>query len=127
MRAKINRIKAIDRKSAEKSGRRAEFFAAFWLSLKCYRILGQRLRTPAGELDIVALSPTGVLVFVEVKARKCETEALEAISNHQRQRIIRAAKLYLSTHTALRLKYVRFDAILIVPFRAPRHVKDAWR
>jgi len=115
------------RKIAEKSGRRAEFMAALWLSLKWYRILGRRVRTPAGELDIVALSPQGVLSIVEVKARKSATEALEAVSFRQRERIARAVMLYLSLRPALRHNHVRFDVILIVPYRAPRHVKDAWR
>ena len=118
---------ATKRKIAEKSGRRAEFMAALWLNLKWHRVLGRRVRTPAGELDIVALSPRGVLSFVEVKARKNAVEALEAVSRRQRERIARAAKLYLSMHPALRHNHVRFDAILIVPYRVPRHVKDAWR
>ena len=118
---------AIKRRNAEKNGRRAEFAAALWLSLKWYRILGRRIRTPAGELDIVALSPRGILSFVEVKARKTATEALEGISHRQRERIARAAELYLSQRPALRHNPVRFDAILIVPHRLPRHMKDAWR
>jgi putative endonuclease len=118
---------ATKRKIAERNGRRAEFMAALWLNLKWYRVLGRRVRTPAGELDIVALSPRGVLSIVEVKARKAAVEALEAVSFRQRERIVRAAKLYLSTHPALRHNPVRFDAILIVPYRLPRHVKDAWR
>lgn len=115
-----------DRKAAEKSGRTAEFLATIWLGLKWYRVIGKRVRTPAGELDIVALSVSGVLAIVEVKARKTYAEALEAISDRQRQRIIRAAKLYLGMHPALRHRHVRFDAILVVPHRLPRHVKDAW-
>lgn len=115
------------RRIAEKNGRRAEFMARLWLSLKWYRVLGHRVRTPAGELDIVALSPFGVLAFVEVKARKDASKALEGISHRQRRRIARAAELYLSKRPALRHNPVRFDAILILPRRAPRHVKDAWR
>jgi len=118
---------ATRRKIAEKSGRRAEFMAALWLNLKWYRVLGRRVRTPAGELDIVALSPRGVLSIVEVKARKAAAEALEAVSFRQRERIARAAELYLSMHPALRHNPVRFDAILVVPYRPPRHMKDAWR
>ena len=118
---------ANSRKMAEKNGRRAEFMASLWLSLKWYRILGRRVRTPAGELDIVALSPRGVLSFVEVKARKSAAEALEGVSPRQRERIARAAELYLSRRPALRHNPVRFDAILVVPYRPPRHMKDAWR
>ena len=45
----------------------------------------------------------------------------------QRQRFERAAKLYLSSHLALRHKNVRFDAILIAPHQLLRHLQDAWR
>lgn len=117
---------ANNRRIAEKNGRRAEFLAALWLQLKWYRILGRRVRTPAGELDIVAVSPFGVLAFVEVKARKNAIEALEGISYRQRERIARAAELYLSRRPGLRHNLVRFDAILIVPYRLPQHLKDAW-
>jgi putative endonuclease len=127
MKRKINRVNSSARKKAEKSGRQAEFIAALWLNLKCYRILGRRVRTPVGELDIVAMSPQGVLAIIEVKARRSQIEALEAISYRQRERISRAAELYLSRRPALRHSQVRFDAILIVPYRVPRHLKDAWR
>jgi putative endonuclease len=127
MRHKTNRLNLGARRKAEKSGRRAEFIAVLWLNLKCYRILGRLVRTPVGELDIVAMSPRGVLTIIEVKARRSRSEALEAISYRQRERISRAAKLYLGRRPALRHSQVLFDAILIVPYRVPRHLKDAWR
>ena len=116
-----------DRISAEKAGRRAETIAALWLNLKGYRVVGRRIRTPVGELDMVSISPGGTVCMVEVKARKGESEGLEAISAHQQARIARAAEYFLRTRPALQKKNVRFDVILILPFRLPRHVKDAWR
>jgi putative endonuclease len=41
--------------AARVSGRRGEVGAAVLLMLKGYRILGFRLRTPQGEIDIPAL------------------------------------------------------------------------
>jgi putative endonuclease len=115
------------RRAAEVHGRRAELFAAAYLLCKFYRILGRRVKTRAGELDLVALSPSGMICFVEVKAREREELAAEAIGFGQRTRIGRAAELYLGARPALRHKGVRFDAILVTPRRLPRHVKDAWR
>ena len=57
------------RQAAERRGRRSETWAALFLMAKGYRILGRRVRTRAGEIDLVARSPRGVLCFVEVKAR----------------------------------------------------------
>lgn len=97
------------------------------LALKGYRVLGKRVRTHAGELDLVARAPSGVICFIEVKARPQAEEAAEAVAPRQRERIARAASLYLGARPALRHKGVRFDAILIVRGRWPRHLKDAWR
>jgi putative endonuclease len=115
------------RRVAEVRGRRSEIVAALWLSLKFYRVLGRRVRTHLGELDLVALSPDGVLCFIEVKARALQASAADSITARQRGRIERAAALYLGAHPALRHKAVRFDAILVTPRRWPRHLKDAWR
>ncbi|MGN6374621.1 MAG: YraN family protein, partial [Sphingomonas sp.] len=43
-----------DRRAAEQSGRRGERIAAWWLRLKGWHILDHRVRTPAGEVDLVA-------------------------------------------------------------------------
>ena len=115
------------RRAAEFHGRRAELIAALLLSCKLYRVLGRRVKTRAGGLDLVALSPSGMICFVEVKARRREELAAEAIGFGQRARIMRAAELYLGARPALRHKGVRFDAILVTPRRLPRHVRDAWR
>jgi putative endonuclease len=116
-----------ERRLAEARGRRAEIWAALLLSLKLYRVLGRRVKTPLGELDLVALSPAGILCFIEVKARGNEFDAAQSIAERQRSRIARAAALYLGARPKLRHKGVRFDAILVMPRRLPRHVKDAWR
>jgi putative endonuclease len=115
------------RRVAEAHGRRSELWAARWISCKFYRVLGRRVKTHLGELDLVALSPDGTLCFIEVKARGLEGAAAEAITARQQSRIERAAALYLGAHPALRNKPVRFDAILVMPGRWPRHLKDAWR
>jgi putative endonuclease len=122
-----NGSRASSRLHAEARGRRAEWLAVLLLMSKFYRVLGRRVKTPLGELDLVALSPKGILCFVEVKARKLEGAAAEAVSLRQRERIVRASTLYLSARPALRHKGVRFDAILVMPRRLPRHLKDAWR
>ena len=115
------------RKAAETHGRRSERFAALFLACKFYRVIGRRVKTRAGELDLIAMSPCGVLCFVEVKARGLENDAVEAVTVRQRQRIARAAELYLGARPSLRHKGVRFDAILVTPRHWPIHLKDAWR
>ena len=81
------------RRAAEANGRRSEFWAALWLTFKFYRVLGRRVKTPLGELDLIALGPDGTLCFIEVKARAKEGAAAEAIGGRQRARIARGGAL----------------------------------
>jgi putative endonuclease len=114
-------------RNAEKRGRRSETFAAALLMLKGYRILGRRVRTRAGEIDLIARAPGGVICFIEVKARGGELAALDSISARQRGRIGQAAHLWLASHPGLRPKAIRYDVIALAPGRLPHHLRDAWR
>ena len=116
-----------DRQDAEKRGRRGETIAALWLRLKGYRVLGRRIKTHAGEIDLAACRPFGPVCFIEVKARPLARGAAEAVGPEQRTRIARAASLYLAGRPGLAKRGARFDVIAIAPFRAPRHMRDVWR
>jgi putative endonuclease len=114
-----------DRRQAEARGHRSEAWAAWWLRLKGHRILGQRIKTRVGEIDLVTLSPFGPVCFIEVKARRNFRDALEAVSPEQRTRIARAASLYLASRPALARRGARFDIVTVAGL--PRHFRDAWR
>ncbi len=115
------------RRSAERRGRRSETFAALLLMCKFYRILGRRVRTPAGEIDLVACSPSGIVCFVEVKARAAGDAAAESLRPRQQARIARAAELFLAQRPGFKPKGVRFDMIVVARRSWPRHLRDAWR
>ena len=115
------------RQSAERRGRHGETLAALMLRLKGYRILGRRVRTHAGEIDLIARAPSGLICFIEVKARADEAQAATALGTRQQARIARAAALYLAARPGLAAKGVRFDVVSILPRTLPRHVRDAWR
>ena len=115
------------RSKAEKRGRRAETLATWLLRLKFYRILGHRVRTPLGEIDLIARAPSGVVCFVEVKARAGEGAAADALGPRQQARIARAAELYLAARPGTAPKGARFDVVSVLPGRLPRHLRDAWR
>jgi putative endonuclease len=117
----------ISRRAAEKRGRRGEFFATLLLLAKGYRILGRRVRTRLGEIDLVARAPSGVICFVEVKARNAFADAVEAVLPRQQARIARAAEHFLAQRPHLHAREVRFDTITVTPGRLPRHLRDAWR
>ena len=54
-----------DRRIAEAAGRRGERIAGWWLRLKGWRILDRRVRTSAGEVDLVARKGS-LVAFVKV-------------------------------------------------------------
>ena len=109
------------RSRAESRGRRAETLAAWFLRLKGYRILSRRYKTPAGEIDLIARRGR-TIVFVEVKQRRDDRAAIEAVTAAARKRIARAAGLWLSRHPAASGFDQRFDVILALPRRLPRHL-----
>jgi putative endonuclease len=115
------------RRMAEKYGRRSELLARLLLMLKGYRILGSRVRTKAGEIDFIARSPSGILCFVEVKARGTSETALTAVRIPQQSRIARAAQLYVAQRPGVAAKGVRFDVVTCHARSLPRHIPDAWR
>ncbi len=93
--------------------------------LKGYRILGRRVRTRLGEIDLVAQTPGGVVCFIEVKARRVHDDAVELLRPRQQARIARAAALYLAGRPHLARNGQRFDVVIVAGW--PRHIRDAWR
>ncbi|MEQ8380008.1 YraN family protein [Parvibaculum sp.] len=111
-------------RAAHRLGLRAETLAALFLILKGYRILARRLKTPAGEIDMVVRRGRA-LAIVEVKARAAGAE--EALQPRQQKRLERAAAHFLGRNPALAELDLRFDVVLVAPRRLPRHMADAWR
>src|SRR5271155_5979471 len=110
------------RRAAERRGRRSETWAALLLIVKGYRILGRRVRTYAGEIDLVAQAPSGVICFVEVKARSAQDLAADALGARQRARIARAAEMFLARKPGLANKGMRFDMVMLAPGTWPKHI-----
>ena len=112
------------RQRAERGGRRAERLAALWLQLKGWKILGRRVRTPVGEVDLVARRGRTV-AFVEVKARATAEEAGLALDEWRLRRVAAAAEA-LAHRFAREGDDIRLDAIFMVPRRLPRHMVNIW-
>jgi putative endonuclease len=115
----------MNRRRAERGGRKAERLAAWWLRLKGWRILAMRARTPVGEVDLVARRGR-VLAFVEVKARATEAEAAFALDDYRLRRVVAAAEA-LAPRYARTGDTIRIDALFIVPRRWPRHLANVWQ
>lgn len=113
-----------DRKAAESRGREGERRAAWWLWLRGWRILDRRVRTPAGEVDLV-VRKGNLVAFVEVKTRATHAELDFAIDERRLARVAAAAE-YLMPHYAGPGDDIRVDVILIAPRTLPRHIENAW-
>jgi len=118
--------RSLRRRRAERRGRRAEALSLWWLRLKGYRILARQFRSSVGEIDILARRG-GVLAAIEVKARPDHRTASDALLPRQRRRIERALAYFLAHRPELGRLALRFDLMLVLPRRWPKHLKDAWR
>ena len=113
------------RQRAERKGREGEGRAALWLQAKGWRILGKRVRTPAGEIDLVARR--GKLVaFVEVKWRASKADLDIAIDAYRLRRVAAAAECVAHDY-ARNGEDIRIDVMLLAPGALPRHITNAWQ
>ncbi len=102
----------------------AEYVAIVIYKLKFYQILHHRMRNYAGEIDVIALRGRN-LAFIEVKARSSYLDDI-LVSRHQQLRIQRAAELFLSRNPKYQNYQIRFDLVVVRPYKLPLIIKNAW-
>ncbi len=111
-------------------GRWGEEAACRFLERSGHRIVARNLRTPVGEIDIIARRGS-VLLIVEVKTRRSNAfgTPAEAVGPVKQRQILRAARWYFADRPPGRLQ-PRFDVIAVMPGPdgAPRceHIEDAF-
>ncbi len=117
-------MKSPVRMAAERRGRQAERISGWWLRLKGWTILDRRVRTRAGEIDLIARRGN-IVAFVEVKARGSEADLALAIDERRLGRVAAAAEslahLYLRPGDDMQI-----DVMLLAPGRPPRHLSNVW-
>ncbi|PZN98333.1 MAG: YraN family protein [Alphaproteobacteria bacterium] len=106
---------------AHREGHGAEWVAAIWLMLRGYQILGFRMRSRAGEIDILARRGR-VLAVVEVKHRATMQAAANALGPDQYQRLLAAGRAVLKGRPGLAGLSLRIDVVALAPGRIPRHL-----
>jgi putative endonuclease len=111
---------------ADQRGRLAEDLATVALINDGWTILRRRLRTPAGEIDMIA-EKDGLLAIVEVKARASLADAAAALTKRQQARLLAATDILLATNPEWGLQGVRFDMLLVDPAGVVRRIADAFR
>jgi putative endonuclease len=108
------------------AGADAEALACAALEREGWAVLGRRLRTAAGEVDIVA-GKDGLVAFCEVKQRPSLADAAWALSGRQQARLMAAAEILLAEHAEWGAGGVRFDVILVDGAGMVRRITDAFR
>ena len=105
---------------SHRQGHRSEWLAAVWLMCRGYQLLGFRLKTRAGEIDILARRGR-VLAVVEVKRRATMEAALAALTRKQYDRLLAAGRAVLRQRPSLAGHLLRIDMVALAPGRLPRH------
>lgn len=113
------------RRRAYRFGWFAETLCVWWLRLLGYRVLARRFDAGVGEIDIVARRGN-TLAMVEVKARRGDAGG-ELLTTRQRARIERAAEAFVAHRRQHAACDIRFDLMVVRPWRPPHHLTDAWR
>ena len=108
------------------AGQDAEALAAAALTAEGWLILGQRVRSEAGEIELIA-EREGLLAFIEVKARPSLAEAAFALGPRQRARLVAAAEAWLAEHPNHGSAGMRFDVMLVTADGTIRRIADAFR
>lgn len=114
----------MNRRAAEQKGRSGERIAAWWLRLQGWRIVGERVRTRRGEVDLIARRGR-TLAFVEVKTRGDAAALALAIDEYRLRRVVDAAHALVARYGA-GAEDIRIDVMLVRPWRVPVHLKNIW-
>jgi len=114
----------VKRRVADQHGRDAEALAASWLVAQGWAILAQRVKTKAGEIDLIARRD-GLVAFVEVKWR-ANAAGLDFAIDEYRLRRVAAAGEAVAHEYAQAGEDIRVDVILLAPGVEPRHIENAW-
>ena len=107
---------AMQRKSNQRTGAFGEEVVSQYLTQQKTEIIERNWRIREGEIDIVALYPSGIFAFIEVKTRSSLTfgHPFEAINREKAHRMQRLALGWLATHGCLGCEYqIDVAAVLI--------------
>ncbi|HEX2940093.1 MAG TPA: YraN family protein [Rhodopila sp.] len=114
------------RPTAYAAGLAAEDAACAALAADGWAIHARRLRTSAGEVDVVA-EKAGVLAIVEVKRRANLADAAVALTARQQARLLGACDIILAQHPEWGMSGVRFDVMVVDGVGRLRRIIDAFR
>lgn len=104
------------KRSNIQTGAIGEEAVAHFLTARDCEVIERNWRIREGEIDIVALNPSGIFSFIEVKTRSSIAfgHPFEAINREKALRMQRLALAWLATHGCLGCEYqIDVAAVLI--------------
>lgn len=104
----------------------AEAAAEAALAAEGWQVLARRLRTAAGEIDLVA-ERAGLLAIIEVKQRPTLADAAAALGPRQQARLLAATEVVLGENPGWGRAGVRFDVLLVDGAGRVRRIANAFR
>jgi putative endonuclease len=120
-----------ERQDDDQRGREAEAQAAMWLTQQGWRIVAERVKTKAGEIDLIAKRP-GLVAFAKVKWRARAASLGDAIDERRLTRIAKAAEVVAHEAEVVAHEYatngqdIRIHVILLAPGSKPTHIENGW-
>lgn len=121
----IKSVKDVNEKTNYFKGVDAEARAAAYLEGRGYDVLVRRYKTKFGEIDLV-VKRKNLICFVEVKCRCTLDEALNSITQRNRQRIEQSALYFGVDYPEYVACDLRFDVIAITGDGNITHLDNAW-
>jgi len=103
-------------------GYTAELLASSYLIFCRYKIIAHRVKTPYGEIDLIAKKGSAY-IFIEVKYRSHDHQGAYALTPKQIRRITQAATSYQRNIPPT--AQIRFDVILINRYYQLKHHLNA--
>lgn len=103
----------------------AEYLVIFIYLMNFHNIISRRMRNYAGEIDIIA-QKNNVIIFIEVKARSYKKLENEVLRSKQRNKIKKAAAVFISNNSRFVNHNLRFDLVIIKNYCFPVIIKNAW-
>lgn len=114
---------APERQRRYRRGLGAETIASAYLRTRGYRILARRFKTHLGEIDLI-IEKRGRVAFVEVKRRDTRAGCEASITPRLRDRVRRAADLWLGRNARYQNHTIGFDVVFIIPWHLPQHIEN---
>jgi putative endonuclease len=113
------------RRGSHAFGLEAEASVGRFLRAGGYELLARRKRLGQAEIDLV-VERSGVLAFVEVKARRRGVDGYYAVDRRKQARMTGAADVWLMEHPEHRDHVIRFDVALVWPGGGLDYVENAF-